>query len=171
VAAVDFILKARLPGRMFNADNCAGYLIWRLSPEHYQVFTDSRFDIFGQDFLRDEQSVCNGWTERFLASRREQLGEALVRGIRPWRQVVEAWNINWLFLEKSELVNCELVRSDSGWALLYLGRLSDPFTIWIRRTPENQPWIERYENRARVEELRNDLIRQGVAERARNLGL
>ncbi len=171
VAAVDFILKARLPGRMFNADNCAGYLIWRLSPEHYQVFTDSRFDIFGQDFLRDEQSICNGWTERFIESRRKLLGDDLA-GVRPWRQVVEAWNINWLFLEKSELINCELVRPDSGWALLYLGvEKRDPFAIWIRRTPENLPWIERYENRTRVEELRNDLIREGVAERASKLGL
>jgi len=168
-AAVDFIQQARLPGRMFNADNCAGYLIWRLSPERYQVFTDSRFDIFGQDFLSDEQSVCNGWTERFIESRRKRLGDELV-GIRPWRQVIEAWNINWLFLEKTELVNCELVRPDSGWALLYLG-WRDPFTIWIRRTPENQPWIERYEKRARVEELKALLVAKGVADRAQELGL
>ncbi len=171
VEAVDFILEARLPGRMFNADNCAGYLIWRLSPEHYQVFTDSRFDIFGQDFLRDEQSVCNGWTERFLESRRERIGGELP-GIRPWRQVVEDWKINWLFLEKSELVNCELVRPNSGWALLYLGLdKRDPFAVWIRRIPENQPWIERYEKPVRVEELRNDLLQKGVAARAQELGL
>jgi len=75
--AVHFVLRARLPGRMYNRNNYSGYLIWRLSPEHYKVFTDSRFDIFGQDFLMDELSVVNGWEDGFLINEKKPREEWL----------------------------------------------------------------------------------------------
>jgi hypothetical protein len=34
--AADFLLEAKLPGKLFNLDNYAGYLIWRLSPAAHQ---------------------------------------------------------------------------------------------------------------------------------------
>jgi len=125
-----------LPGRMFNRDHIAGYLIWRLSPEHYKVFTDSRFDIFGGDFLMDEISID-----------RAAEGEGLRISpfntpIRDWRAVVEHWGINWMFLERAAETNRALSRPDSGWALIYL---DGGYAIWIKRRPENQPWIEKYE--------------------------
>ena len=136
VRAVNFILSARLPGRMYNRNHLAGYLIWRLSPEHYRVFTDNRFDIFGGDFLMDELSIANGWPEGFLQPRGTPVPD--------WREAVERWNIQWLFLERGEKINAKLAAPDSGWVLVY----ADPsFLIWLKDTPENRPWIERYGRR------------------------
>lgn len=55
--AVNFILRHELPGPMFNHDNFAGYLIYRLAPEHLQVFTDSRFDLWGSRFAKEKIAV------------------------------------------------------------------------------------------------------------------
>ena len=139
--AVSFILSARPPGRMFNRNYFAGYLVWALSPEHYKVFTDSRFDIFGQDFLFDEQSVAGGLTEEMVRDYYANMPDPQP-GHRPWKEVVEEYNINWLMLEKDELNNFRLLEPDSGWALIYMDHT---YRIWIKRAPENQPWIEKYE--------------------------
>ena len=139
--AVNFILSAKLPGQMYNRDNIAGYLIWRLSPEYYKVFTDSRFDIFGDDFLADELSVANGWPDGYL--------KPFGTPVRDWRKVIDAWKINWLFLESGEKINEILAQRNSGWALIYD---DGAFLIWLKRTTANLPWIEKYEKRTMSEE-------------------
>ncbi|NQU44034.1 hypothetical protein HQ520_12170 [bacterium] len=132
--AVNFVLKAHLPGRMYNRNNVSGYLIWALSPEHYRLFTDSRFDIFGQDFLMDEMSVANGYPAGYL--------EPFGTPVRDWREVIEDYAINWLFLDRGEAIHGKLFRGQiTGWALVYI---DDQYAIWLRRAPENDPWIERY---------------------------
>ncbi|HPB32507.1 MAG TPA: hypothetical protein PLB62_13715, partial [Candidatus Sumerlaeota bacterium] len=60
VKEADFILANDFQGRMYNQINYAGYLIWRMSPESHKVFTDSRYDIFGGRFMRQEQAVQQG---------------------------------------------------------------------------------------------------------------
>jgi len=139
MAAVQFILSARLPGRMYNRNNISGYLIWALSPEHYKVFTDSRFDVFGGDFLMDELSIAKGAE----SAHGERLYLMPYRTpLRDWRAVVDAWRINWMILERGEEVNRTLARPGSGWALIY----ADPgYAIWLKRTPGNRPWIDKYE--------------------------
>jgi hypothetical protein len=137
--AVQFILSAHLPGRMYNRDNIAGYLIWRLSPERYKVFTDSRFDVFGGDFLMDELSVVKGAE---AAPGQKLYLMPYKTPLRDWRQVIEHWRINWLFLERGEEMNPILAKPASGWALVY----ADPgYVIWLKRTPANFPWLEKYE--------------------------
>lgn len=133
VRAVDFVRHAKLPGRMFNRNHLAGYLIWRLSPEHYRVFTDNRFDIFGGDFLMDELSVANGWPAGYLEPRKTPVPD--------WRQVIERWNIQWLFLERSEQVNEILARPGSGWVPVYR---DSTYLIWLKDTPDNARWVGRY---------------------------
>lgn len=132
VNAVNFILRYRPPGRMYNRNHVCGYLIFALSPEHYRLFTDNRFDIFGGDFLLDELSVANGWPAGLLAPRNLP--------VRDWRDVVEDWQINWLFLERSELLHQKLVSGKvDGWWRIY----QDPqYAIWLKQTPANRKWME-----------------------------
>jgi len=56
----DFVLVNGFHGRVFNPVNCSGYLIFRLSPEPHQMFTDSRFDLFGDQFAWEEFVVKQG---------------------------------------------------------------------------------------------------------------
>ncbi|HUT24253.1 MAG TPA: hypothetical protein VM492_07935 [Sumerlaeia bacterium] len=141
--AMDFVLEARLPGRMYNRDHLAGYLIWRLSPEYTKVFTDQRFDLFGGDFFIDELSVVNAWPKGFLPPRGTPVPD--------WQKVIERWNINWLFVERVNPIHKKLLNqsSDPGlkwrWSLVYWDHL---YAIWIKDTPPNRPWIEKYEKRA-----------------------
>jgi hypothetical protein len=70
-AEAEFLINCRLPGRLFNLDYYAGYLIWALAPEPYQVYSDSRFDIFGSFISREAAAImagADGWRER-LAER------------------------------------------------------------------------------------------------------
>ncbi|MGF1573325.1 MAG: hypothetical protein ACFCU1_09655 [Sumerlaeia bacterium] len=56
----NYIELVDFDGKMFNENNYAGYLIWRLAPER-KVFSDPRFDIFGDDIWRDEQVITTGY--------------------------------------------------------------------------------------------------------------
>ncbi|MFW5870085.1 MAG: hypothetical protein ACOCVL_00320 [Candidatus Sumerlaeota bacterium] len=155
VQAVEFILKAKPPGRMYNRNNFSGYLIWKLSPEHYKLFTDSRFDIFGQDFLADEMSVAEGGTPEHIEHYYEVHPDPMP-GMRPWREVVDEYDINWIIVHRDENVNWPLLHPHMGWTLIYSDSL---YRIYIRRAPGNQPWIERYERPARTARLREEFRR------------
>ena len=63
VRAVNFLLRNNVPGPMFNHDNFAGYLIYRLAPEHYKLFTDSRYDLWGSRYAKEEIAAyrCMRW--------------------------------------------------------------------------------------------------------------
>jgi hypothetical protein len=87
--AVDRLLELRPPGRLFNGGNYAGYLIWRLSPESYCVFTDNRYDIYGSDFLVQEKIVLEGFE-----------GDP-DRGIPNWRETLDRWGVNVALLPES----------------------------------------------------------------------
>jgi hypothetical protein len=67
VKAVDFILKNKIKGNVFNAYDYGGYLISRFYPER-QVFIDGRLDMYGDDFMRDYIEISEGkpkWEELF----------------------------------------------------------------------------------------------------------
>ena len=55
--ACSFILYNKIPGRMFNHDNFSGYLIWRLSPEFTKIWTDTRYDLWGSQYMKEELGV------------------------------------------------------------------------------------------------------------------
>ncbi len=57
VPLMDYIIEADLPKQMFSDSNYCGYAMWRLAPEHYKLFTDNRFDVFGSEFIRKERAV------------------------------------------------------------------------------------------------------------------
>ena len=165
VQAVDFILRAKLPPRMFNRNNSAGYLIWALSPEHYKVFTDSRFDVFGETFLADEESVVAGGTPEEVEQYYKHVKDPMA-GLRPWLEVVGQYGINWLFVDRSEIINRRLAQPDSGWALVYL---DGAWRIWLRETPENSPWVERYADPRLLATLRRQLRAEAARHAAGNI--
>ena len=120
------------------------------------MFTDSRFDIFGQDFWADEMSIAWGLEAEDVA-RIAREHPAIQPKFGPWREVAHRWGINWIFVAFEEKINGVLLRPDSGWALIY----ADPlYRIWIERKPENRPWIVRYEDLERTRQVRSEWERR-----------
>ena len=67
VAAVEFIKKNNITGRMFNSYNYGGFLIYELYPDQ-KVFIDGRADMYGDDFIWEYMNINNGgedWKELF----------------------------------------------------------------------------------------------------------
>ncbi len=72
--AAEFLLAARLPGRLYNDYGWGGYLTWRLFP-HYRVFIDGRVAIYPAEVREDYFTIHDvrpGWAEA-LARRRIEL--------------------------------------------------------------------------------------------------
>lgn len=132
-AACDYIELVGFEGRMFNQNNFAGYLIWRLSPETHQVFSDPRFDIFGGAIWRDEEVVT-----RVIG------GDA---PDAPWRHVMDQWQIQWGIVRSTEALAQRLRAGTPGWEIVAdFERSSNEPSEWVvfmRITPENAPARER----------------------------
>lgn len=127
--ACDFAVLADIRGRVFNRNNYAGYLIWRLAPERATLFTDSRFDIFGGKFLRDEEGIGMG-------------NEDPRRG-GTWDRLLEQYKVDWVLIPDTAGLSVRLERS-ADWELVYsdpTGRTS--WAIWIRKTPETEAMRKR----------------------------
>ena len=65
-SAIEWIIKNKPQGKIFNSYNWGGYLIWRLYPE-YPVYIDGRADLYGGEFLSDYfdiYSAKSGWEEK-----------------------------------------------------------------------------------------------------------
>jgi hypothetical protein len=130
--ACDFALVANIGGRMFNRNNYAGYLIWRLAPEQAKVFTDSRFDIFGSKFLRDEILIGTGNEDPRLGL--------------TWREGLDQYEVVWVLMPASEGLHGRLLESE-GWELVFVEPRPplwrDPWVIWIRKSGETEAMRER----------------------------
>jgi hypothetical protein len=97
----DFLIDAAeqgLAGRLFNLDYYAGYLIWRLSPEPYQVISDSRFDIFGGQYQR--------------------LTDSLIVAPEGWDDYLEELNVNLALLPLNKMLT-QAMRNHPDWELIY----------------------------------------------------
>lgn len=115
VEAVDYLLAVNPPGRLWNAGNYAGYLIWRVSPEKYKVFTDNRYDIYGSRFIRDQEIVING----------------VESADYDWRSTLEKWRVNTVFIPVDAPVRDRLA-ANSEWRELYN---DGDWSIWTRNSP------------------------------------
>ncbi len=58
VKATQFLLDEKLPGRLFNSMSFGSYLIWAAYP-HYQVFVDSRIELFPENVWMDYLKISN----------------------------------------------------------------------------------------------------------------
>lgn len=136
VREADFIIANQFTGRMYNQINDAGYLIWRLSPEYHKVFTDSRYDIFGGRFMRQEQIIQNG------IDRKRFPDDAT------WDELLDKWNVNFILISADAPVN-PLLRESGLWKLVYhnLSAYADSsregYKIYVRDIPENKDLIAR----------------------------
>lgn len=133
---VDYIERVEFPGRMFNENNYAGYLIWRLSPEKYKVFSDPRFDIFGGEIWKQERiAVDAGFTPSFV-------GE----GDMNWEETLDYWEVDWLLTFTNHKLNLVLSPRED-W--VKVADFSDvvnadrPWVLFVRKESVDEDFINR----------------------------
>jgi len=124
------LLNHSYPGRLFNEIHFAGYMIWRLSPDPYQVFTDSRFDVFGGQYKRLHDRVAEGMET--------------ASGRRLWRELLDDWDVNVVVIDGWKPLNQRLDNSGE-WQRVFSQPWRDPrfsdtdarncFNVWIRKQP------------------------------------
>lgn len=109
---MDYIIEAKLPPRMFSDSNYCGYAIWRLSPEHYKLFTDNRFDVFGSKFVREERTVF------YAANPGDTInGEPVTES---WEQILYRYDVNFIVfrpLDHTHLFNA--IMDSDNWRMVY----------------------------------------------------
>ncbi len=76
VQAVDWLEQNPLPGRMFNAFDWGGYLLWRLWPAHL-TFIDSQTDVRG-DVSREYEKI--------------------ITLSQNWQETLEKYDVQWAIL-------------------------------------------------------------------------
>jgi hypothetical protein len=128
--AVDFILKNKVQGNLFNTYSWGGYLIWRLSPE-YKVFVDGRC-LNETAFFHYNQIMA-------AAAGRDQAKPL-------WKTLADAYKIDFLLTPAVEppgnippLIN--RLFAEDEWRLVYADGKS---MIFLRDSPANQELIRRY---------------------------
>jgi hypothetical protein len=123
VAALDFVQDNHLSGNVYNKYYFGGYLIYRFFPDPaYRVFIDGRaVDLYGETFFKDFFQVVDY----------PQPG---------WSQVLDQFNVQWVIHTPDSALSSVLLESPD-WALIYSDKVAN---IFLRRTPRNQPLIDRY---------------------------
>ena len=109
VQATQVLLEENPPGQIFNAISFGSYLIWAAYPQ-YQVFVDSRIELFPENVWIDYLNISNA------------LGD--------WEARLKDYGVNTLMLspvEQPELVAA--VQESGEWNLLY----NDNSTLLFKR--------------------------------------
>lgn len=157
--AVDFIVRYDLEGPIMNHDNYAGYLIWRLSPDTMKIFTDSRYDLWGSKFAKEELGVY-GAREYPLGAIDEN---GNWRGINPlhvqhrddllyfvnsdpdvkawhesekpyWLYILDKYDVNFIISVDITGIHYVLSESYKGWVKVYH---QGGYVIHVRDVPKN----------------------------------
>lgn len=103
--AVEFILKEKLAGNLFNSYNWGGYLIWHLYPS-CRVFVDGRTDLYGDEIL-----------SQFLRVMRAEEG---------WERILDEYKVDMVIVEKNmPLVRC--LELKERWRKVYEDSLAVVF--------------------------------------------
>jgi len=122
--AVDFILKNRIKGPIFNGFNIGGYLIWRLYPS-YKVFIDGRTEVYGKSSM-------------------DEFAYSLIDFER-WKELDDRYGFNIAILDYSTrdfyyyLIK-NLYESEE-WKLVYLG---DTAVVFVKDLLINKALIASY---------------------------
>jgi hypothetical protein len=120
VAAVDFLKKEKIEGKMFNNDQFGDYVIYA-SPD-YKVFVDGRSDMYGSDRMKEYMQV------------------ALVRP--GWKHVLAKYDVNFVLYNDKSPLSLLLAENDS-WRLIYADTIAN---IFVRNVAQNQELIDKYNN-------------------------
>lgn len=131
VEAASFVLKADLPGRMYNHFSWGGYLSWRLGPDR-KVFIDGR--------VGDARPA---WVQ---ATDLDAGRSDVVRGRPFWNRVFDEWGVSWVITPLFDVVGALTplplhLRTDPEWEPIFLGGNA---VIFVRRSPMNALVIQRY---------------------------
>ena len=119
VAAVEFLKKEKIPGKMFNDDEFGDYLIYAAWPG-YKVFLDGRLDMYGE-----------AWGSQYLN----------IVTMRPgWEEVVEKNNFSWVFIG-AEVPLSSVLLEKKNWRLIYADTVA---YIFVKQIPENHLLIDKY---------------------------
>jgi hypothetical protein len=121
VAAVEFLKKEPISGKVFNDDEFGDYMIYAAWPQ-YRVFFDGRSDMYG-DF----------WGEQYAAIAR----------VRPnWEEVIEKNNFSWIFFPANRPLSTLLLEK-KNWRLIYADKVAN---VFVKDVPENRTLIAKYPN-------------------------
>lgn len=157
--AVDFIVRYDIQGPIMNHDNYAGYLIWRLSPEKMKIFTDSRFDMWGSKFAKEELGVYGardfplGWTmpngkwkaenplhykhrdEWMPYAKYDPEIQAWLDSGKPyWLYILDKYEVNFIISVDITGIHYILNESYKGWVKVYH---QGGYVIHVRDVPQN----------------------------------
>jgi len=124
--ALNFIGRERLPGRLYHDYSLGGWVMWRLWPR-YQVYSDGRAQPYTPDILIEDAALA-GWKP----------------DSPEWRAFLDRRGINTVLLSLGHHQGTALTPAEfcaaPDFRLVYLDEIS---AIWLRATPQNQPWIDR----------------------------
>jgi hypothetical protein len=110
IQATQVLLELKLPGKIFNAESFGSYLIWAAYPQ-YQVFVDSRIELFSEKVWLDYLNISNANGN--------------------WDKSLNEYGVNTLMLSPTEQLGLiEAAKQASGWDQVY----QDPAAvIFVRR--------------------------------------
>jgi hypothetical protein len=95
--AVEFLRAGCYAPKLFAYYDWGGYAVWKLYPE-YRVFVDGRADLYGDDLLRQFQTVVNLRTG--------------------WRAVLDGWGLETALLPPSAAITQALLL-DPEWRVVF----------------------------------------------------
>jgi hypothetical protein len=119
VAAVNFLLREPISGRMFNHDEFGDYLAFAAWPE-YRVFIDGRSDMYGE-----------GWINAYLQIANVQPG---------WRETLSRNGISWVIYDTHSALSAALA-TDAAWQPIYSDQVA---TIFLMRNQEHAAILKKY---------------------------
>ena len=110
IQATQVLLEQKMPGKIFNAESFGSYLIWAAYPP-YQVFIDSRIELFSEKVWLDYLNISNANGN--------------------WEKSLSEYGVNTLMLSSTEQFGLiEAAKEASGWEQIY----QDPAAvIFVRR--------------------------------------
>lgn len=123
---VAFIQEHKLAGPVFNNFDVGSYLIWKLYPQQ-QVFVDGRPEAYSVDFF-------------------QKIYIPMQQSPELWKKYSDQYKINYIFFDYHDITPwaqtfLSFISQDKNWPLVYQ---DDSVVIFVRRTPQNLPLIQRY---------------------------
>ena len=110
VQATQFLLDKNLPGRIFNSISFGSYLIWASYP-HYQVFVDTRIELFSEQVWIDYLNISNAYGD--------------------WEASLRRYGANTLMLSPVEQPSLiQAIKDSDRWILSYQ---DDSALIYVRK--------------------------------------
>jgi hypothetical protein len=119
VAAVNFLKKEPIKGKMFNNDEFGDYLIYAGWPK-YKVFFDGRSDMYGEK-----------WGTQYMKISSVQPG---------WEQVIKKNHITWIFCGAQSALSAVLLENKE-WQLIYADKIAH---IFVKKIPEYASLLAKY---------------------------